>query len=99
MCRAASNCAAKRRIKSAPCEPSHGSQSKPLDCGRHQNGAPLRPWRYERAARQRGACFEASYQRQNGLTKQHTKQTAADDLRAENEDWELSSLHTKYVVN
>eukprot|EP00965_Chrysotila_dentata_P048494 1608679-Pleurochrysis_carterae.AAC.2 len=32
------------------------------------------------AARQRGTCFEASYQRQNKLTKQHTKQTAADDL-------------------
>eukprot|EP00965_Chrysotila_dentata_P259960 6213740-Pleurochrysis_carterae.AAC.4 len=30
------------------------------------------------AARQRGACFEASHQRQNELTKQHTKQTAAD---------------------
>eukprot|EP00965_Chrysotila_dentata_P194471 6176389-Pleurochrysis_carterae.AAC.1 len=43
-------------------------------CGRHQYGAPLRGWRYERAARQRGAClFEASYQRQNELTKQHTK--------------------------
>eukprot|EP00965_Chrysotila_dentata_P115188 3807918-Pleurochrysis_carterae.AAC.2 len=31
------------------------------------------------AARQRCACFEASYQRQNELTKQSTKQTAADD--------------------
>eukprot|EP00965_Chrysotila_dentata_P260671 6213995-Pleurochrysis_carterae.AAC.1 len=28
-------------------------------CGRHQYGAPLRPWRYERVARQRGAWFEA----------------------------------------
>eukprot|EP00965_Chrysotila_dentata_P168344 5559289-Pleurochrysis_carterae.AAC.1 len=28
-------------------------------CGRHQYGVPLRSWRYERAARQRGACFEA----------------------------------------
>eukprot|EP00959_Pyramimonas_sp_CCMP1952_P282253 5899458-Pyramimonas_sp.AAC.2 len=54
-------------------------------CGRHQYGAPLRPWRYERAARQRGACFEASYQRQNELTKQHTKQTAAEHIQAENE--------------
>eukprot|EP00965_Chrysotila_dentata_P111837 3698721-Pleurochrysis_carterae.AAC.1 len=28
-------------------------------CGRHQYGAALRPRRYEHAARQRGACFEA----------------------------------------
>eukprot|EP00965_Chrysotila_dentata_P151444 5005035-Pleurochrysis_carterae.AAC.1 len=30
-------------------------------CGRHQydRDAPLRPWRYERAARQQGARFEA----------------------------------------
>eukprot|EP00965_Chrysotila_dentata_P241217 6204150-Pleurochrysis_carterae.AAC.6 len=28
-------------------------------CGRHQYDAPLRPWRYKRAACQRGACFEA----------------------------------------
>eukprot|EP00965_Chrysotila_dentata_P255128 6212111-Pleurochrysis_carterae.AAC.1 len=48
------------------------------------------------AARQRGACFEALYQRQNGLTKQHTKQTAADDLQVENELRELSSLQTKH---
>eukprot|EP00965_Chrysotila_dentata_P263469 6214837-Pleurochrysis_carterae.AAC.2 len=51
------------------------------------------------AARQSGACFEASYQRQNELTKQHTKQTAADDLQAEKEPRELSSLHTKHDVN
>eukprot|EP00965_Chrysotila_dentata_P063440 2102887-Pleurochrysis_carterae.AAC.1 len=51
------------------------------------------------AARQRVACFEASYQRQNGLTKQHTKQTAADHSQAENESRELSSLHTKHDVN
>eukprot|EP00965_Chrysotila_dentata_P256666 6212621-Pleurochrysis_carterae.AAC.6 len=62
------------------------------------HGAPLRPWRYERAARQRGACFEALYQTQNILTKQHTKHTAADDLQAENEPKELSSLHTKHDV-
>eukprot|EP00965_Chrysotila_dentata_P150600 4975266-Pleurochrysis_carterae.AAC.1 len=37
------------------------------------------------AAHQRGACFEASYQRQIKLTKQHTKQTAACDLQAEKE--------------
>eukprot|EP00965_Chrysotila_dentata_P143987 4756042-Pleurochrysis_carterae.AAC.1 len=50
------------------------------------------------AARQRGACSEASYQRQN-LTKQHTKQTAADDLKAEKEAREWSSLSTKHDVN
>eukprot|EP00965_Chrysotila_dentata_P103499 3416320-Pleurochrysis_carterae.AAC.3 len=54
-------------------------------CGRHQDDAPLRPWRYERATHQRGACFEASYQRHNELTKQHTNTTAADHLQAENE--------------
>eukprot|EP00965_Chrysotila_dentata_P066364 2197120-Pleurochrysis_carterae.AAC.1 len=67
--------------------------------GRHQCGAPLRPWRYDRAARQRGARFEASYLRQNELTKQPTKQTAADHLQSENEPRELSSLHTKHDVN
>eukprot|EP00965_Chrysotila_dentata_P104936 3465940-Pleurochrysis_carterae.AAC.2 len=46
------------------------------------------------AAHQGGACFEASYQRQNELTKQHAKQTAANDLQAEKELRELSSLHT-----
>eukprot|EP00965_Chrysotila_dentata_P201333 6180511-Pleurochrysis_carterae.AAC.2 len=51
------------------------------------------------AARQRGACFKASYQRQNELTKQHTEQTAADDLQAEKEERDLSSLHTKHHVN
>eukprot|EP00965_Chrysotila_dentata_P256737 6212647-Pleurochrysis_carterae.AAC.2 len=51
------------------------------------------------AARQRGACLEASYQRQNELTKQHTKLTAADDLQAEKKLRELSSLHTKHDVN
>eukprot|EP00965_Chrysotila_dentata_P001880 62008-Pleurochrysis_carterae.AAC.3 len=51
------------------------------------------------AARQRGAWFEASYQRQNELTKQYTKQTAADDLQAEKEPWELSSLHPKHHVS
>eukprot|EP00965_Chrysotila_dentata_P179864 5938681-Pleurochrysis_carterae.AAC.1 len=51
------------------------------------------------AAHQRGACFEASYQRKNELTKQHTKQTAADRLQAESEPRESSSLHTKHVVN
>eukprot|EP00965_Chrysotila_dentata_P259844 6213702-Pleurochrysis_carterae.AAC.2 len=52
------------------------------------------------AARQRGACyFEASYQRQNELTIQHTKQTAADNLQAEKEPGELGSLHTKHDVN
>eukprot|EP00965_Chrysotila_dentata_P143158 4730147-Pleurochrysis_carterae.AAC.2 len=50
-------------------------------CERHQYGAPLRLWRYERSARQRGAWFEALYQRQNELTKQHTKQSAADNLQ------------------
>eukprot|EP00965_Chrysotila_dentata_P013711 454003-Pleurochrysis_carterae.AAC.2 len=49
------------------------------------------------AARQRCACFEASYQRQNELTKQHTKQTAANDLHAENEPRELSSLETNMM--
>eukprot|EP00965_Chrysotila_dentata_P173230 5718043-Pleurochrysis_carterae.AAC.2 len=34
------------------------------------------------AARQRSACFEASYRRQNELTKQYTKQTAADEVHA-----------------
>eukprot|EP00965_Chrysotila_dentata_P090377 2982133-Pleurochrysis_carterae.AAC.1 len=71
-------------------------------CRRHQYvqfGAPLQPWRYERAARQRGACFEASYQGQNELTKQHTKQTVADHLQAENEPKKMSSLHTKHDVN
>eukprot|EP00965_Chrysotila_dentata_P188401 6172712-Pleurochrysis_carterae.AAC.1 len=47
-------------------------------------------------ARQRGACFEALYQRLNGLTKQHTKQTAANVLQTEKELRELSSLHTKH---
>eukprot|EP00965_Chrysotila_dentata_P007261 235649-Pleurochrysis_carterae.AAC.1 len=47
-------------------------------CGRYQYGALLRPWRNKRAAFQRGACFEASYQKQNELTKRHTKETAAD---------------------
>eukprot|EP00965_Chrysotila_dentata_P254961 6212048-Pleurochrysis_carterae.AAC.7 len=51
------------------------------------------------AARQRGACFEASYQRQNELTKQHTKQIAAEHLQAESELRELSSLHTKHDVD
>ena len=68
-------------------------------CWRHQYGAPLRSWRYERAARQRVACFEASYQRQNELTKQDTKQTAADHLQAENEPSESSSLHAEQDVN
>eukprot|EP00965_Chrysotila_dentata_P007226 234669-Pleurochrysis_carterae.AAC.3 len=36
------------------------------------------------AARQRGAFFEVSYQRQNELTKQHTKQTVVHDSHAEN---------------
>eukprot|EP00965_Chrysotila_dentata_P189049 6173106-Pleurochrysis_carterae.AAC.1 len=35
----------------------------------------------------------------NELTKQLTKQTAADDLQAEKEQRELSSLHTKHDVN
>eukprot|EP00965_Chrysotila_dentata_P086695 2861689-Pleurochrysis_carterae.AAC.1 len=48
------------------------------------------------AARQRGACFEASYQGQNELPKKFTKQTAADDLQAENEPRELTSLHTNH---
>eukprot|EP00965_Chrysotila_dentata_P145217 4796515-Pleurochrysis_carterae.AAC.3 len=34
------------------------------------------------AAPQRGACFEASYQRQNELTEEHTKPTVADDSNA-----------------
>eukprot|EP00965_Chrysotila_dentata_P251868 6210327-Pleurochrysis_carterae.AAC.2 len=33
------------------------------------------------AAHQHGAFFEASYQRQNELTKQHTKHTAADNYK------------------
>eukprot|EP00965_Chrysotila_dentata_P057540 1908724-Pleurochrysis_carterae.AAC.1 len=47
---------------------------------------------YGRGATSRcaSACFEASYQRQNELTKQDTKQTAADHLQAENEARELS---------
>eukprot|EP00965_Chrysotila_dentata_P027335 908148-Pleurochrysis_carterae.AAC.1 len=49
-------------------------------CGIHQYGAQLRPWRYERFARQSGACFEALHQRQNELTKQHTKQTMGGSL-------------------
>eukprot|EP00965_Chrysotila_dentata_P031241 1039894-Pleurochrysis_carterae.AAC.1 len=44
-------------------EPSMGharfSHSESALCGRHQYGAPLRPRRYERSARLRGACFEA----------------------------------------
>eukprot|EP00965_Chrysotila_dentata_P236239 6201207-Pleurochrysis_carterae.AAC.1 len=69
--------------------------------GRHQQGAPLRQWRYKslRVSGQRVACFEASFQSQNELRKQHTKQTAVDDLKAEKEPRELSSLHTKYDVN
>eukprot|EP00965_Chrysotila_dentata_P260064 6213770-Pleurochrysis_carterae.AAC.1 len=51
------------------------------------------------AARQHGACFEALYQRQNEVTKQNEKETAADDLQAEKEPRELSSLHTKHDVN
>eukprot|EP00965_Chrysotila_dentata_P090622 2991461-Pleurochrysis_carterae.AAC.1 len=66
---------------------------------RQQYGAPLRPRRYERAARQRGACFEAAYQRHNELTKRHTKQTAAEHLQAEKEPRKLSSLHTKHDVH
>eukprot|EP00965_Chrysotila_dentata_P214465 6188198-Pleurochrysis_carterae.AAC.2 len=42
-----------------------GTCRAPSMCGRHQYGAPLRPWRCKRAARQRGACFVASYQRMN----------------------------------
>eukprot|EP00965_Chrysotila_dentata_P010177 330776-Pleurochrysis_carterae.AAC.3 len=38
-------------------------------------------------------------ERQNELTKQHTKQTAVDDTQAEKEPNELSSLHTKQDVN
>eukprot|EP00965_Chrysotila_dentata_P248156 6208186-Pleurochrysis_carterae.AAC.1 len=34
------------------------------------------------AARSRGACFEASCDRQKELQKQHTKQTAADYLQS-----------------
>eukprot|EP00965_Chrysotila_dentata_P183403 6056435-Pleurochrysis_carterae.AAC.1 len=54
------------------------SRLRPIDtggttCGRLQYGEPLRPWRYECAARERGACFEASHQRRNELTKQHSK--------------------------
>eukprot|EP00965_Chrysotila_dentata_P214151 6188055-Pleurochrysis_carterae.AAC.4 len=68
-------------------------------CGRHQYGALLRPWRYELTARQRCACFEALHQRQNELTKQHTKETAVDDLQVEKKSRELSSLHIKHDVN
>eukprot|EP00965_Chrysotila_dentata_P222465 6192990-Pleurochrysis_carterae.AAC.1 len=51
------------------------------------------------AARQRGgACFEALYQRQNELTKEHTKQTVADYSHAKKEPGELSSLRTKHDV-
>eukprot|EP00965_Chrysotila_dentata_P176726 5836661-Pleurochrysis_carterae.AAC.1 len=55
-------------------------------CGRHQYGAPLRPWRYELlrvSAVRASRLLEASYPRPNELTKQHTEQTAADDLQAE----------------
>eukprot|EP00965_Chrysotila_dentata_P216807 6189589-Pleurochrysis_carterae.AAC.1 len=45
-------------------------------------------------ARQRGACFKASYQRYNKLTKQHTKQTAAVDLQAKKKPRVFSSLHS-----
>eukprot|EP00965_Chrysotila_dentata_P163191 5389663-Pleurochrysis_carterae.AAC.1 len=51
------------------------------------------------AVRQRNACFEALYQRQNKSTEQHTKQTVVDDTHAEKEPRELSSLHTKHDVN
>eukprot|EP00965_Chrysotila_dentata_P200882 6180237-Pleurochrysis_carterae.AAC.1 len=52
------------------------------------------------AARQRGACLEASYQRQIKLTKRQNKQPSADDLQAEKEPSELSSLYTtRHDVN
>eukprot|EP00965_Chrysotila_dentata_P132523 4382333-Pleurochrysis_carterae.AAC.1 len=52
------------------------------------------------AARQRGACFEASYQRQNEMAKQHsTKQTAADDFYAEKEPSKLNSLLNIFTPN
>eukprot|EP00965_Chrysotila_dentata_P254191 6211793-Pleurochrysis_carterae.AAC.1 len=50
-------------------------------------------------AHQRGACFKASCERQNKLTKQHTKQTVADDSHAEKKLRNLSSLHIKHDVN
>eukprot|EP00965_Chrysotila_dentata_P134187 4437462-Pleurochrysis_carterae.AAC.1 len=50
------------------------------------------------AARQRGACFEASYQRQNKLTKQHTKQTAADHLQAESKPTEYQAVFTPNMM-
>eukprot|EP00965_Chrysotila_dentata_P054376 1804064-Pleurochrysis_carterae.AAC.1 len=65
-------------------------------CGRHQYGAPLPTVVTLRvAARQRGACFEALYLRQNELSKYHTKQNDADDLQVEKEPRDLSSLYTK----
>eukprot|EP00965_Chrysotila_dentata_P144587 4775786-Pleurochrysis_carterae.AAC.1 len=44
-------------LASCECAPRAGvrgvSQGGQHPCGRHQCGAPLRPWRYQRAARQR----------------------------------------------
>eukprot|EP00965_Chrysotila_dentata_P240185 6203566-Pleurochrysis_carterae.AAC.4 len=49
--------------------------------------------------RQRGACFKALYKRQNILTKQHTKQTVAENSHAKKKPKSLSSLHIKDDVN
>eukprot|EP00965_Chrysotila_dentata_P017237 572214-Pleurochrysis_carterae.AAC.1 len=71
-----------------------------LSCRRHQYGTPLRPWRYEALRpRQRGACFEALYQRKTELTKRHAKQSVADESYAEKKPRNLSSLHIKHDVN
>eukprot|EP00965_Chrysotila_dentata_P188883 6172997-Pleurochrysis_carterae.AAC.1 len=51
------------------------------------------------AAYPRGACYDASNQRQNELTKQHTKQTVADDSHTEKKPESFSSLHTKHDIN
>eukprot|EP00965_Chrysotila_dentata_P228566 6196671-Pleurochrysis_carterae.AAC.6 len=72
-----------------------------ITCARYQYGAPL----YGRGATIRFAsarCVLQGFvcnQRQNELTKHHAKQTVADDLQAEKEPRELSSLSTKHDVN
>eukprot|EP00965_Chrysotila_dentata_P026661 883905-Pleurochrysis_carterae.AAC.1 len=67
-------------------------------CGRQQYGATLRPWRVESL---RVSAVRASRLRIRDrlLTRQHTKETAANDLQAENKLREISSLHTKDDVN
>eukprot|EP00965_Chrysotila_dentata_P043843 1457401-Pleurochrysis_carterae.AAC.1 len=44
-------------------------------------------------------CVLRGFVSENKLTEQHTKQIAADDLPADKEPRELSSLHTKHDVN